>query len=68
MNKHAILLVCLLGSIVTMQAQTVSHYEYWLDADYQSKVTVSSPETNINLSLPLDGLPFGLHFFNFRAF
>ena len=60
--------MCLLGSIVTVQAQTVSHYEYWLDADYQNKVTVSSPETNINVSLPLDGLPFGLHFFNFRAF
>lgn len=60
--------MCLLGSIVTMQAQTVCHYEYWLDADYQSKVTVSSTETNVNVSLPLDGLPFGLHFFNLRAF
>lgn len=68
MNKHAILLMCLLGSIVTVQAQTISRYEYWVDADYQSKVTVSSTETNINVSLPLNGLPSGLHFFNLRAF
>ncbi len=68
MCKHAILLLCLLCSVITIQAQTISHYEYWLDGDYQSRVTASSSEINVNISLPLDGQPSGLHFFNFRAF
>lgn len=67
MRKHAILLMCLLGSIIAVQAQTISHYEYWLDGDYQRRVTTSSTETNVNVSLPLNELPSGLHFFNFRS-
>ena len=67
MRKHAILLMCLLGSIIAVQAQTISHYEYWLDGDYQRRVTTSSTETNMNVSLPINGLYPGLHFFNFRA-
>ncbi len=67
MRKHAILLMYLLGSIIAVQAQTISHYEYWLDGDYQGRVTTLSTKTNVNVSLPLNGLPSGLHFFNFRA-
>ena len=68
MRKHAILLMCLLGSIINVHAQNISRYEYWLDGDYQNRVTTSSTETNVNVSFPLDGQSSGLHFFNFRAF
>lgn len=67
MRKHAILLMYLFGCIIAVQAQTINHYEYWLDGDYQGRVATSSTETNINVSLPLTVLPSGLHFFNFRA-
>lgn len=67
MRKHAILLMYLLGCIIAVQAQTISHYEYWLDGDYRGRVATSSTETHVNVSLPLNGLPSGLHFFNFRA-
>ena len=67
MCRHTLLLMCLLCSLVAGQAQTISHYEYWLDGDYQGKVAASSNETNVNVSLPLDAQPSGLHFFNFRA-
>lgn len=67
MRKHAIFLMYLLGSIIAVQAQTISHYEYWLDGDYQGRVTTLSTETNVNVSLPLNGLSSGIHFFNFRA-
>lgn len=67
MRKHAILLMYLLGCIIAVQAQTISHCEYWLDGDYQGRVATSSTGTNVNVSLPLNGLSSGLHFFNFRA-
>lgn len=67
MLKHAILLMFLLGSMIAVRAQTISHYEYWLDGDYQGRVTTACTDTNVNVSLPLNGLSSGLHFFNFRA-
>lgn len=67
MCKHAFLLMFLLGSMIAVRAQTISHYEYWLDGDYQGRVTTACTDTNVNVSLPLNGLPSGLHFFNFRA-
>lgn len=61
------LLCCLCCSISMVQAQSISHYEYWLDDDCSGKTSVTSSDTAIDINISLDNVTRGLHFFNFRA-
>ena len=47
----------------------LSRYEYWLDNDYEHRVTKSADddESEVLLSLNLNTLLPGVHFYNFRA-
>lgn len=45
----------------------IKGYEYWLDDNYAAK-TVSSSGSNGTLSISLEGLASGVHYFNCRAF
>ena len=47
----------------------LSRYEYWLDNDYEHRVTttVNSEESEALLSIDVNSLTPGVHFYNFRA-
>jgi len=42
-------------------------YEYWMDSDYDSRTVVSGTSVNSPLSVAINNLQVGLHYFNFRA-
>ena len=42
-------------------------YEYWMDSDYDSRTVVSGTSVNSPLSVDINNLQVGLHYFNFRA-
>ncbi len=59
-------LLWLCGGIALASAQ--SQYEVWFDTDYGNRIT--SPMTSaydVNVTVPLSGLPAGVHTFNFRT-
>lgn len=71
MNKNSlyVLLLALIWS-VQMNAQTITGYEYWFDADYanRSYVSLSSNATvTINESISTSNLPMGHHTFWFHT-
>ena len=50
------------------QAPGFASYEYWIDNDYNNRVTGSSAAQNLMFDVALDNeLKEGLHYFNFRA-
>ena len=63
MRKVLLFLILLLLSCQFALAQS---YEYWLDNDYDGRATVAG-SMNTPLTVDLDGLPTGIHYFNFRA-
>ena len=67
MFKNTFFLFCLCCTVSIVQAQSISYYEYWLDDDYSGKTSVTSSDTDIDITIPLDGISQGLHFFNFRS-
>lgn len=46
---------------------TVTAYEYWLDNDYSSRQSAQVTDVNIALSVDVNALASGVHYFNFRA-
>ncbi len=46
----------------------VSGFEYWLDDDYAGKAVSSSTGGEALLSISIDGLGSGIHYFNCRAY
>ena len=44
-----------------------ARYEYWLDNDYTGRKTVDSTPSRAPISIDLNTLTPGLHYFNFRA-
>ena len=48
-------------------AQNISKYEYWFDQDEAAKVQRAALGNNVNLSLDVSHLSFGMHSFVFRA-
>lgn len=67
MCKQILFLYILCCGTVSLQAQSIRQYEYWLDNDYSEKTSVYGGDTDISATVPLDGLSSGLHFFCFRA-
>ncbi len=52
------------------QVNTINHYEYWIDSDYDNRVSVNiaNPDTafNLNETISLTGYPTGFHILNLR--
>ncbi len=46
----------------------VAGYEYWMDDAYSQKNVTNDKDTLSMMSVSLEGLKPGIHFFNFRAF
>ena len=60
-------LLCLIS--VTIQAQTLTRYEYWFDDDFANRESggISGSESVVNTSIETEGLTNGIHKINFRA-
>ena len=61
------LLFLLLLAVLMGRAQTISQYEYWLDADYGHRQVVATNSTAVDQSIDISGLSDGIHYLNFRA-
>ena len=61
------LLFLLLLAVLMGRAQTISQYEYWLDADYGHRHTVATNSTAVEQSIDISRLSDGIHYLNFRA-
>ena len=48
-------------------AQDFSSFKCWIDSNYAGQVPVSGSDQHVSMSVPLDGLKEGVHFFNFLA-
>lgn len=48
-------------------AQDFSSFKCWIDSNYAGQVPVSGSSQHVSMSVPLDGLKEGVHFFNFLA-
>lgn len=63
-------ITCLLAIVVVAvlaRAQGMKGYEYWIDADYAARQSVSSTQTDISLQLSTAAMGQGVHYFNVRA-
>ena len=65
MVRKILLLLLFIVTCYASQAQSIKDYEYWMDSNYASRVKVSG--SNTSMSIPLDGMAPGVHFFNFRS-
>ena len=61
------LIFLLLLAVLFGRAQTISQYEYWLDADYGHRHTVATNSTVVEQSIDISSLSEGIHYLNFRA-
>ncbi len=61
------LIFLLLLAVLFGRAQTISQYEYWLDADYGHRHTVATNSTDVEQSIDISSLSEGIHYLNFRA-
>ena len=61
------LIFLLLLAVLFGRAQTISQYEYWLDADYGHRHTVATNSTIVEQSVDISSLSEGIHYLNFRA-
>ena len=50
-----------------VRAEVADRYEYWIDGDYNSKLTTSTNAGVINISMDASKLTEGLHYFNIRS-
>ena len=66
MRKQLYLLYLLLLSVQLAIAQT-ARYEYWLDNDYNARVTSTNVPEDITLDVDVSNKKPGLHYFSFRA-
>lgn len=60
-------LFCLLMLCSMTHAQDFSSFKCWIDSNYAWQVPVSGSGQHVSMSVPLDGLKEGVHFFNFLA-
>lgn len=61
------LYLLLFGTWHAAMAQNAGRYEYWIDSEYGRHVEYTGSIDSISLSVPLENITPGLHFFNFRA-
>ena len=66
MKKQLYLLYLLLLSVQLAIAQT-ARYEYWLDNDYNARVTSTNVPEDVTLDVDVSNKKPGLHYFSFRA-
>lgn len=66
MRKQIYILFLLLLSVQLALAQTVQ-YEFWLDNDRDSRITVANSVEEVAIDLDISSLKSGLHYFNFRT-
>ena len=66
MKKQSYLLYLLLLSVQLAIAQT-ARYEYWLDNDYDTRVTSTIVSEDVTLDVDVSSKKPGLHYFSFRA-
>ena len=66
MRKQLYLLYLLLLSVQLAIAQT-ARYEYWLDNDYNARVTSTNVPEDVTLDVDVSSKKPGLHYFSFRA-
>ncbi len=66
MRKQLYLLYLLLLSVQLAIAQT-ARYEYWLDNDYNARVTSTNVPEDVTLDVDVSNKKPGLHYFSFRA-
>ena len=66
MRKQLYLLYLLLLSVQLAIAQT-ARYEYWLDNDYNARVTSTNVSEDVTLDVDVSSKKPGLHYFSFRA-
>ena len=66
MKKQSYLLYLLLLSVQLAIAQT-ARYEYWLDNDYDTRVTSTNVSEDVTLDVDVSSKKPGLHYFSFRA-
>ncbi len=66
MRKQLYLLYLLLLSVQLAIAQT-ARYEYWLDNDYDTRVTSTNVYEDVTLDVDVSSKKPGLHYFSFRA-
>lgn len=52
--------------VLTVMAQSIQKHQYWLDSDFDHHKTVYGSSL-LSLSVSIEGLPPGVHFFNHRA-
>ena len=67
MLKRITCLLAVLAVAVLARAQGMKGYEYWIDADYAARQSVSSTQTDISLQLSTAAMGQGVHYFNVRA-
>ena len=66
MRKQLYLLYLLLLSVQLAIAQT-ARYEYWLDNDYNARVTATNVLADVTFDVDVSNKKPGLHYFSFRA-
>ena len=66
MKKQLLFLIFMLITSVG-NAQTMKGYEYWLDNDYNSRITVDDSQQVVSLDIDISNVNSGLHYLNFRA-
>lgn len=66
MRPRIISLACLMMVAATIMAQGIQMHQYWLDSDFDHHKTVGGSAT-LTVTVSLEGLSPGVHFFNHRA-
>ncbi len=67
MKCRNVLFTILLLTASLLQAQTITHYEYWFGNDANSRKTVAGSSGSVNITIPTDGMSQGLQTLNFRV-
>ena len=67
MLRRFVCTIFLFAMTLSLAAQQISHYEYWIDDNYAGRTSESSAQEDVFALIEVKDMPVGLHFFNFRA-
>ena len=67
MLRRFVCTIFLFAMTLSLAAQQISHYEYWIDDNYAGRTSESSAQEDVFALIDVKDMPVGLHFFNFRA-
>lgn len=70
MKNNFLISLFILFTSICLGQNNITEYEYWFDNDYSNKTSTNvSPvaQLNLNSNIPTNGIPNGIHVFNFRA-